>query len=275
MRSRIISLTTSFFFVLALTGNATALNIPFFGGDRQPGEKQLTQTQYLSGTGNDNTVDWEFYCTDGRNSEVWTTIPVPSCWETEGFGTFNYGRDLPKDNLFYDRSEEQGLYKHTFTIPRQWKGRRVDIVFDGVFTDTEVKVNGKSAGPIHQGAFYRFKYDISKLVNYGGDNLLEVKVSKMSSDQSVNGAERAGDYWIFGGIYRPVYLEARPVEHIRHAAIAAQADGLFKLIADLRNVDRANRLRVTITDSQGKAVTEPIETKLSDGQESVTVETRV
>ena len=275
MRFRIISLTVSFFLALALAGPAAALNLPFFGGDQQPGEKQLTQTQYLSGTGNDNTVDWEFYCTDGRNSELWTTIPVPSCWETEGFGTFNYGRDMRKDNLFYDRSEEQGLYKHTFTVPKDWEGRRVDIVFDGVFTDTEVTVNGKSAGPIHQGGFYRFKYDISDLVNYGGDNLLEVKVSKMSSDQSVNGAERAGDYWIFGGIYRPVYLEARPAEHIRHAAIAAEADGSFKLIADLRNVDRADRLRVTITDSQGKPVAEPIETKLSEGQESVAVETRV
>ena len=25
-------------------------------------------------------------------------------------------------------------------------------------TDTQVKINGKSAGPVHQGAFYRFSY---------------------------------------------------------------------------------------------------------------------
>src|SRR5690554_7751267 len=50
-----------------------------------------TQRVYLSGTGNDDTVAWEFYCTDGRRSGEWTTINVPSCWEQEGFGTYNYG----------------------------------------------------------------------------------------------------------------------------------------------------------------------------------------
>jgi len=39
---------------------------------------QDTQKLYLSGTGSDHTVDWKFFCTDGRNSGKWTTIPVPS-----------------------------------------------------------------------------------------------------------------------------------------------------------------------------------------------------
>ncbi len=84
----------------------------------------------------------------------------------------------------------------------------VNIVFDGSMTDTEVKINGKSAGAIHQGAFYRFKYDISSLLFYDKLNILEVTVSKMSADASVNNAERLADYWVFGGIFRPVFLEA-------------------------------------------------------------------
>ena len=52
---------------------------------------QQTETMYLSGTGSDNTVDWEFFVTDGRKSGEWTTIPVPSNWEQFGFGTYNYG----------------------------------------------------------------------------------------------------------------------------------------------------------------------------------------
>jgi hypothetical protein len=40
-----------------------------------------TRVAYLSGRGKDNTVNWEFYCTKGRKSGYWTTIPVPSCWE--------------------------------------------------------------------------------------------------------------------------------------------------------------------------------------------------
>jgi hypothetical protein len=42
---------------------------------------QPTKTIYLSGTGFDQTVEWEFYCSDGKKSGAWTTIEVPSCWE--------------------------------------------------------------------------------------------------------------------------------------------------------------------------------------------------
>ena len=45
-----------------------------------------TQTLYLSGTGSDDAVEWEFFCTAGAGSGEWTTIPVPSCWECQGFG---------------------------------------------------------------------------------------------------------------------------------------------------------------------------------------------
>ena len=52
---------------------------------------QQTQTLYLSGTGLDNTVTWQFRCSDGANSGRWTTIQVPSQWELQGFGQYNYG----------------------------------------------------------------------------------------------------------------------------------------------------------------------------------------
>ncbi|MDH7598035.1 MAG: glycoside hydrolase family 2 TIM barrel-domain containing protein [Sedimentisphaerales bacterium] len=234
-----------------------------------------TQIQYLSGTDKDHRVEWEFYCTAGRNSGSWTTIPVPSCWETEGFGTFNYGRDLPKDGLFYGRANEQGIYRHTFAVPDAWKGRQVELVFEGVFTDTEVRLNGRSAGPIHQGGFYRFKYDVSDLLVYGGVNRLEVKVSKMSSDPTINEAERAGDYWIFGGIYRPVYLVARPAEHIRQCAIVAEADGRFELTAELGGIRQADLLRVTLLDADGNPVSQAIEAVLQAGQDNATVRTHL
>ena len=50
-----------------------------------------TERQYLSGHGCDDMVEWDFFCTDGRNSGKWTKIGVPSCWELQGFGTYQYG----------------------------------------------------------------------------------------------------------------------------------------------------------------------------------------
>ena len=88
-------------------------------------------------------------------------------------------------------------------------GREIHLVFEAAMTDTTVRVNGQAAGATHQGGFYRFSYDVTRLVK-AGSNQLEVRVAKESANTSVNRAERRGDYWTFGGIYRPVWLEARP-----------------------------------------------------------------
>ncbi|HEY4290457.1 MAG TPA: glycoside hydrolase family 2 TIM barrel-domain containing protein [Puia sp.] len=181
-----------------------------------------SQRVYLSGTDKDHTVPWDFYCTGGRNSGKWTKIPVPSNWELQGFGSYNYGHDKVKSN-------EQGLYKYEFASG-DWKGKRVYIVFEGSMTDTKVSINGSAAGPVHQGSFYRFKYDITGLLLAKGRNLLEVTVSKTSANASVNNAERGNsDFWVFGGIFRPVYLEIVPETFIDRVAVNATADGDFHL----------------------------------------------
>src|ERR1700749_4382409 len=106
------------------------------------GFSQSTVVKYLSGTDKDHTVQWDFYCTGGRKSGDWTKIAVPSNWELQGFGDYNYGHDREKAN-------EQGLYKYKFDAPES-KNKRIFIVFEGVMTDAEVKINGQSAGPVHQ-----------------------------------------------------------------------------------------------------------------------------
>ena len=203
------------------------------------GFAQHTEKIYLSGTGNDNTKNWEFFCTAGMNSGKWTTIPVPSCWELQGFGKYDYG--FAKDSV---RGKEKGLYKHSFTAPVAWKNKVVRMVFEGSMTDTEVKINGQTAGEIHQGAFYAFSYDISKLLNFGEKNLLEATVAKHSENNSVNAAERRADFWIFGGIFRPVYLEILPQDHIEQVRIDAKADGVF--LADARVQGGADKMTVQL-----------------------------
>jgi hypothetical protein len=230
---------------------------------------QTTETIYLSGTGNDQTVDWEFKVSDGMQSGLWKTIPVPSCWELEGFGTYNYGHDQPKAN-------EKGHYKHTFSVPESWEGKLIEIVFEGSMTDTEVKINGRSAGPVHKGAFYQFKYDISELLRYGqNDNLLEVIVSKMSSNRSVNIAERKADYWVFGGIFRPVYLEIKPVESIKWTAIDAKADGSFLINIYPTQLNHVDGAEAQIYTASGKTVGQPFKVAVSSNDNKITLQTKV
>lgn len=55
-----------------------------------------------------------------------------------------------------------------------------------------------------------------------------MKVAKQSANKSVNAAERRADWWLFGGIYRPVWLEVVPEVSMEHFVIDARADGHFR-----------------------------------------------
>ncbi len=186
---------------------------------------QQSQKVYLSGTDKDHTVPWDFYCSKGQNSGKWTKIAVPSNWELQGFGKYSYGHQNRRDST---KADEVGQYRHTFDVPSAWKTGRVFIVFEGSMTDTEVSLNGKRVGEPHQGGFCQFQYDVTPFLKTGR-NRLEVTVHKESANRSVDVAERHGDFWAFGGIYRPVYLEIVPQQFIQRMAIDARADGQFSV----------------------------------------------
>lgn len=239
--------------------------------------KKYTETetgiQYLSGTGSDNTVDWEFFCTDGRNSGKWTTIPVPSCWELQGFGTYQYGMPFYGKENPAGIAKEQGKYKYKFKLPKEWENRIVRIVFDGVMTDITAEINGRRCGYLHQGAFYRFKSDISDRVYFGDkENVLEMTVSKESSNPSVNMAERRADYWNFGGIFRPVFIEALPTFNIDRTAIDAKADGSFYADVFLGTaMGKTAKVTTQLLDKNGKLLGQSIETPVKNGSDKIVV----
>lgn len=199
---------------------------------------------YLSGTGTDYTRTWEFYCSKGQNSGKWKSIEVPSCWELQGFGEYTYGRYYTIKGA--KPSDETGIYRYRFLTPDCGKNDRIKLFFDGVMTDAEVWVNGKSAGQIHQGAFYRFSYDITSLLKAEGENLLEVKVAKQSANKSVNAAERRADWWLYGGIYRPVWLEVVPAVSMEHFILDARADGSLRASVRMAGNAKGHVLAVSI-----------------------------
>jgi len=232
---------------------------------------QQTEIQYLSGTGFGQTTEWDFYCSDGANSQKWSKIEVPSQWELQGFGEYTYGRWYKQKGK--TPSDETGHYKTTFFVPEQWSNKVINIVFEGVMTDTKVLINGKQAGEIHQGGFYRFKYNINELLEPGKENLLEVMVWKHSSDRTVNAAERMADWWLFGGIYRPVYLEILPQNHIAQLKVDAKADGSFTGHLKLENITKNAVLRYTVSDTNGKEFA-TYESEIEKGAKNIVIENK-
>ena len=211
---------------------------------------------YLSGRGCDDMVQWDFQCTAGRNAGKWSKIGVPSCWELQGFGTYQYGISFYGKAFPEGVADEKGMYKYEFEVPETFRGQQVNLVFEASMTDTEVKLNGRKLGSKHQGAFYRFSYLVTDFLKYGKKNLLEVAVSKESENASVNLAERRADYWNFGGIFRPVFLEVKPAVNLRHVAIDARADGTFRANCYTNIAKEGMSIRTQIMDATGKKIGE-------------------
>lgn len=223
-----------------------------------------TETQYLSGRGKDDPVAWQIVCDQGQNANKQSTIGVPSNWELQGFGIYTYGRVAPAGGW----PRVHCTYTRTFTTPATWREKAVFVHFEGVMTDTRVTINGQSAGPLHQGGYYAFQYDITSLLKPAGQkNDIQVDVDDDSRNESVNHAERRGDFWNYGGIFRPVYLEAVPRTFIDRLAISASAAGALDVdvaLSDTRGAASAGpaaAVEMHVLDTGGKPVGDPITAK--------------
>lgn len=230
---------------------------------------QSTEKLYLSGRDKDHTLPWEFKVSGGRNSGNWTNIPVPSNWEMQGFGTYRYWNDWSHEPV----PDSIGYYRHKFTIPKEWKNKKINIVFEAVMTDTYLKINGKLLGLIHQGGFYEFRYDLSGFLNYDKENLLEVEVHRYSSNKSINMAERNSDFWLFSGIFRPVWLEALPNEHIERMALNARHTGDFSVDVYVAGISSADQITAGIRELDGAPVGADFSALIKKGQAVATLNT--
>ena len=63
---------------------------------------------------------------------------------------------------------ERLWYKRSFTVPSNWKGKRVILHFGAVDWETTVWVNGKELGT-HRGGYDGFSFDITDALKESGD----------------------------------------------------------------------------------------------------------
>ena len=125
------------------------------------------------------------------NSKVLEAIPTGAIIYKEHEKEKQY--DAYREHDFYD---EYGIYRHCFDVPDTWKGKQISIVFEGVMTDAEVKINDVIAGPVHQGSFYRFLMISRTDWKFGKTNLMEVTVKKQSAINQLMQASARADWWL-------------------------------------------------------------------------------
>jgi hypothetical protein len=83
-----------------------------------------------------------------------------------------------------------------------------------------------------------------------------VFVKKQSDNMGINGSERHADYWVFGGIFRPVYIECKPIENIQRVAIDAKANGNFSADIYLSEIKNSAKVVTQIQTPDGKLQTQ-------------------
>jgi beta-galactosidase len=154
------------------------------------------------------------------NDSQWRTVNLPHDWAVElpfdqaadgGHGYKPVGPGFPANNI--------GWYRRSFTLSQADKGKRLWLEFGGVYRDCEVFLNGYKL--IHHEAGYNsFRCDVSDVANYGGRNVVAVRVDA-SKDE--------GWFYEGAGIYRHVWLE-------KTSPLAIAPDGIFVYSAFPNNV---------------------------------------
>lgn len=189
----------------------------------------------------------DFYQLDYDSSD-WDMIPVPSCWQMQGYDTPMYVNvDYPfdasqcprivrrSDNDGYD-TNPTGSYLTTFTVPSDWNGMQLFLNFEGIYSGAYIWVNGQFVG-YTQAANTDHEFDITEFAKVG-ENALAVKVIKWTDGSYIEDQ----DMFRYGGIFRDVTLTAVPQTFIRDHYISClptkasnYTAGRLKLQMDLEN----------------------------------------
>ena len=141
--------------------------------------------------------------------ENWDTIPVPSCWQLQGYENPNYSNinyPYPCDPPYVPDDNPCGIYEREFELAEKWGN--VYFVFEGVSSCGYLYINGQYVG-FTQGSHLQAEFDITDFVHVG-NNTVRVKVLKWCCGSYLEDQ----DFFRYNGIFRDCYILQRPQGHI-------------------------------------------------------------
>ena len=150
--------------------------------------------------------EWQFQF--DVNSE-WDVIQVPGEAVMQGYG-------IEHDKSFF--------YKRKFSLPKDFKGKKIVLRFDGVYSQATLSINGKVLRT-HKGGFTRWETDITPYVSFDKDNEVFLEVQDKLDDISYASGYA---HHPIGGILRDVTLFATAVNSIHDFGVETDLDKDFK-----------------------------------------------
>ena len=245
-----------------------------------------------------------------QDDSDWTTVDLPHDFviETEPYAYMEqeFGDDnvipLMEDvgNIHTTAGSFKkniGWYRKRFFIPKEDEGRKIYLVFDGVYRDSSVFLNEFFIDS-HKSGYSSMKLDITDFVNYGSDNLLVVKCDSTKAE---------GWFYEGGGIYRHAYLlktekcnienvfvdydldlESREVNLKIHTELNNESDSEIEIVTEIFDKDKNSVIRLfggeytegtlkgtNLWDIENPYLYTAITTLFADGKEVDTISTRV
>ncbi|MFC1879128.1 glycoside hydrolase family 2 TIM barrel-domain containing protein, partial [Chloroflexota bacterium] len=246
-----------------LPGHTTL--IPYADFDSALGGEWESSPYYKSLNGT-----WKFYFAENPqsvpalenfNSLNWDTIEVPGNWTLQGYDRPIYtDKKMPFAETpphVPQKSNPSGVYRRTFSLSEGWQGRQVVICFDGVESAFYLWANGKSVG-YSQGSRLPAEFDLTDFLQ-PGENSLTVQVIRWSDGSYLEDQ----DHWWMAGIYRDVYLYAKPKVTIfdcfaRTDLDAAYRDATLDVNVRIKNNESQTEKRYHITMQLYDAADRPV-----------------
>jgi len=209
----------------------------------------------------------DFY-KDSYDVKSWKEIDVPANWELLGYGFPIYvnsdyewaGTGNPTPPFIPHDHNPVGSYKRNFTIPAEWKGRRVFIHFGAVKSAFYTWVNGNKVG-YSQDSKTPAEWDITRYLRKG-ENSVALEVYRWSDGSYLE----CQDFWRISGIERDVFLYSTPMVRIRdffvHAGLDENyKDGKLSVTAEIVNHNPKlhagkHNFKMTLLDETGQKIAE-------------------
>jgi beta-galactosidase len=195
-------------------------------------------------------VGWKFFRGGETNASAtnfddgsWSKVTVPHTWNTDS--------DPPRKDYY----RGSGWYRKSFVAEQSWKNKRVFVRFEAASLVARVFLNGKELGK-HRGGFAAFCFELTPYLNFGGTNLLAVRVDNARHEDVI---PLAGDFTVFGGLYRPVSLLL--TDPINITPLDCGSTGVF--IRQSNVSEKSAEVQIEAEVSNGKTNTQNVEVRIS------------
>ncbi len=194
---------------------------------------------------------WKFLLGDPSGAEApsfaggsWRRVDLPHDWSIEG--QIDKNNPTGSGGGFFPAGT--GWYRRTFRAPADWKGKRVNVEFDGVCSHATIYLNGHKLGTQPYG-YTSFQLDLTPHLSFDDPNVLAVRVD--------NSAQPNSRWYTGSGIYRHVRVVVTDPTHVAHW-------GVFVTTPEVSNTSAKVSIRTRVANESKTQSGVTVETTLLD-----------